>query len=127
MWTADSTQITADQTCWTADGYNGCDGGHAGSGYPVIIYETLPEKTLKTIVEKVKKYQEIEKQELISPEAIEAIAESMADTWKQEEMQGKMKLHGISQERAILSYKKTIESLINNEEDLVLILILASI
>ena len=24
MWTADSTQITADQTCWTADGYNGC-------------------------------------------------------------------------------------------------------
>lgn len=27
MWTADSTQITADQTCWTADGYNGCEGG----------------------------------------------------------------------------------------------------
>ena len=23
-WTADSIQITADQTCWTADGYNGC-------------------------------------------------------------------------------------------------------
>lgn len=24
MWTADSTQITADQTCWFADGFNGC-------------------------------------------------------------------------------------------------------
>ena len=35
MWTADSTQITADQICWTADGYNGCDvavDGGAGSG-----------------------------------------------------------------------------------------------
>lgn len=31
MWTADSTQITADQTCWTADGYNGCDIGGGGS------------------------------------------------------------------------------------------------
>ena len=30
MWTADSTQITADQTCWTADGYNGCN---MGGGY----------------------------------------------------------------------------------------------
>ena len=26
MWTADSIDITADQLCWTADGYNGCDG-----------------------------------------------------------------------------------------------------
>ena len=33
MWTADSINITADQTCWTADGYDGCnvDSG-AGSG-----------------------------------------------------------------------------------------------
>ena len=31
-WTADSTQITADQTCWTADGYNGCDLDLGGGG-----------------------------------------------------------------------------------------------
>jgi len=24
LWTADSIEIRADQTCWTADGYNGC-------------------------------------------------------------------------------------------------------
>lgn len=32
MWTADSTQITADQTCWTADGYNGCVNDSFGGG-----------------------------------------------------------------------------------------------
>lgn len=32
-WTADSTQITADQTCWTADGGNRClRGGVGGDG-----------------------------------------------------------------------------------------------
>ena len=32
MWTADSIDITADQTCWTADGYNGCDVDLGGGG-----------------------------------------------------------------------------------------------
>jgi len=29
-WTADSTRITADQTCWTADGGNRCLSGGVG-------------------------------------------------------------------------------------------------
>ena len=123
MWTADSTQITADQTCWTADGYNGCDRSFGGSGYPVVIYETLPVKTLKTLERKVKKYQE--KQEL-TPQAIEAIVETMADTWTQKDMKQKMELHGIDAPTAIESYKQTIKLLIN-DDDLSLILILASI
>ena len=32
MWTWDSTKITHDQTCWTYDGYNGCDIITGGGG-----------------------------------------------------------------------------------------------
>lgn len=35
MWTADSTQITADQTCWTADGSNNCCDGGGTSESPI--------------------------------------------------------------------------------------------
>lgn len=41
LWTADSIDITADQICWTADGYNGCDvddgitGGGRTYNYPI--------------------------------------------------------------------------------------------
>lgn len=125
MWTWDSTQITHDQTCWTYDGYNGC-GSYAGSGYPVIIYETLPAETVKTVVKKVKKYQKLEKKKEISPEAIEAIVEAMVDTWKQKDMQQKMETYNLTSERAIESYRQTIKLLIN-DDDLSLIIILASI
>ena len=30
MWSADSIEITADQTCWTADGYNNCSSSFSG-------------------------------------------------------------------------------------------------
>jgi len=32
MWTADSIDITADQICWTADGYDGCAATGGGGG-----------------------------------------------------------------------------------------------
>ena len=32
MWTWDSTEITHDQTCWTYDGYDGCQAEEGGGG-----------------------------------------------------------------------------------------------
>jgi len=43
MWTWDSIQIDFSQTCWTFDGYNGCekevDGSVYGSGRFDDVYE----------------------------------------------------------------------------------------
>jgi ASC-1-like (ASCH) protein len=97
---------------------------YAGAGHPVIIYETLPEKTVKRVVKKVKQYKEAKRK--IDKECIDAIVSSMVDTWSQKDMRAKMELYDISQEVAILSYKKTLERLIN-DDDLALVLILASI
>ena len=125
MWTWDSTEIDFSQTCWTFDGSNNCQ-IMAGSGYPVIIYHTLPIETVKEVAKKVKKYQKVEKKRVISPEAIKAIVEVMVDTWSKDDMQQKMDMYHITRDRAIESYKKTIRLLIQ-DEDLSLILILASI
>jgi hypothetical protein len=53
-WTADSTQITADQTCWTADGHDDCavfeDGsksaGPMGPGFFIFFQREIAEKTV---------------------------------------------------------------------------------
>ena len=34
-WTADSTEIRADQTCWTADGSNDCNDGGGTTCSPI--------------------------------------------------------------------------------------------
>ena len=125
-WTADSIQITADQTWWTADGFNGCI-ERCGSGYPVnpvIIYETIPVETVKKVVKKVEAYKKEEK--VVSPEAINAITESMVEAWSTDEMRKMMELYDISREVALLSYRETLKRLIM-DEDLAFVLILASI
>ncbi len=50
-WTADSTQITADQTCWTADGSNECEqeGTLLGGGGPGHYALELAEERLERI------------------------------------------------------------------------------
>ena len=98
----------------------------AGSGYPVVIYLSLPIETVKKVAKKVRKYQKVEKKKEISPEAINNIIEVMVETWSKDDMQQKMEMYHLTRERAIESYKKTIRLLINDEE-LSLILILASI
>lgn len=125
MWTADSTQITADQTCWTADGYNGC-GSYAGAGYPVIIYETLPEKTIKKVVKKVREYKEIEQTSVISQQAIDSIVDAMVGDWSQQDMLQKMDVYDLTEDMAIIAYETTIRHLITEDEDLAFLLILAS-
>ena len=125
MWTWDSTEIDFSQTCWTFDGSNNCQ-IMAGSGYPVVIYRSLPIETVKKVAKKVRKYQKVEKKKEISPEAINNIVEVMVETWSKDDMQQKMEMYHLTRERAIESYKKTIRLLINDEE-LSLILILASI
>jgi len=103
----------------------------AGGGYPdiphnaVIIYETLPVDTVKKVVKKVRKYKQKTKEVQISPANVDAIVGTMVDVWSQKDMKAKMELHDISQELAILSYRATIRQLIN-DDDLALILILAS-
>lgn len=132
-WTWDSTKITFDQTCWTFDGANFCiDRG--GSGYPAehtgprkSPYEFLDKVSLravKEVAEKVEAYKE-EKRE-IDQEAIQAIVESMVDTWPQPEMRQAMDDNGFDEMEAIAAYKATIAKLIQ-EEDLALLLILASV
>ena len=119
----DSEERFFDEECWFFDNSNECE-ILAGAGYPVIIYETLPVKTVEKVVKKVEAFKEEEK--VVSKEAIEAITESMAQEWSKEEMRKMMELHDISQEIALLSYKATLRALIM-DEDLALILILASI
>ena len=69
MWTADSVQITADQTCWTADGYNGCEitgggsGGGGGANPPQYISEEL-ERKLYPSRKKYEKYKREDKAHL---------------------------------------------------------------
>ena len=105
--------------------------GGAGGGYPeiphnaVIIYESLPEKTLEKVVDKVRKYKKKTKELQISPANVDAIVETMVDVWSQKDMKAKMELHDISQEIALLSYRATLKQLID-DDDLALILILAS-
>lgn len=105
----------------------------AGSGHPagltdelynaVIIYESLPVKTVKKLVKKVRKYKEAKKE--LNPENINAIVESMVDTWPKQEMTQSMDEYQLDEELAILSYKATLSQFIF-EDDLALILILAS-
>lgn len=52
MWTWDSAEITHDQTCWTYDGYNGCERQAEtllGSGGPGHYLEELWEERLGKI------------------------------------------------------------------------------
>ena len=125
MWSWDSVDITFDQTCWTFDGSNNC-AILAGAGYPVIIYETLPVKTVKNIRKKIVQYQKAEKTTEISKEAKEAIVSTMIDALSKKEIMDKMELFDISREIAIIRYRDTIKQLLN-DDDLAIILILASI
>lgn len=106
-------------------------GGHPGDVLPgdelynyVVIYESLPKKTIKKLVRKVRRYKEAKKE--INPEVINQIVESMVDTWPKAEMKREMKFHGLSQDLALLSYRETLRQIIN-DDDLALLLIFASI
>ena len=104
-----------------------------GGGYPdddiaELIYQELPQKTVKKLAKKVKKYQKaraLPQDKIISKESINAIVDTMVDTWPKYEMLEKMEKYNLDEYNAILAYKNTLKSLF--DDDLALILILASI
>lgn len=103
-----------------------------GSGSPdyeeaicELIYQEISQKTVKKLAKKVKKYQKAAKVKVVSKESINAIVETMVDTWPQAEMQEKMQNYNLNEYNAILAYKNTLRSLF--DDDLALILILASL
>ncbi len=85
------------------------------------IYEEIPVKTIKELNEKVKQYKAP-----LNKENVESIVGVMLDTWESDDMKAKMALHKIDQEIAMHMYRNTLKQLIA-EDDLALILILASI
>ena len=91
------------------------------------IYETLPLETIDRLVKKVEAYKEAEKVEALPPESVESIISTMVDIWPTDDMQAKMLEFDLSQELAILRYRRTLEQLILDDEELALILILANI
>ncbi len=120
---ASSGTRLASEICWLASGYDGCF-ILAGAGYPVIIYETLPLETVKEVAEKVQIAKKEEK--AIPPEKLDAIIDEMVDKWAKKDMEQKMREFRQTKEAAIESYRQTLLMLIQ-EEELALILILASI
>lgn len=102
------------------------DATAGGSGSPddFFVYEELSQKTVKKLAKKVQKYQKAEKK-AVSQESINAIVETMVDTWPKTEMQEKMEKYNLDEYNAILAYKNTLKSLF--DDDLAIILILASV
>jgi len=122
-------------TTFWADGfwYELPEEAAGGSGYPtVIIYETLPTKTIKRIIRRVRRYKKTsgakdsKSPRPLSPEHVNAIVEALAEQWPKDEMQHQMQLYKIDERLALLSYKATLRQLIN-DDDLALLLIFASI
>ena len=107
------------------------DAAAGGGGMPDIeelIYQELSQKTVKKLAKKVKKYQKAQalpQDRIISKESINAIVDTMVDTWPKAEMLERMESYDLNEYNAILAYKNTLKSLF--DDDLALILILASI
>ena len=88
------------------------------------VYDTLPQDTIKSLTEKVEAYTQAD--EAITPESVENIISSLVDTWPSEDMQSKMLEFDLSQELAIIRYRRTLRQLIQ-DEDLAILLILVNI
>jgi len=99
-------------------------GGHPEDIICELIYDEIPQKTVKKLAKKVEAYQKAENKP-VSAESINAIVETMVDTWPKAEMLEKMEKYDLSEYNAILAYKRTLTNLF--DDDLALILILASI
>ena len=128
--TVDTDILRADELCWTADGLNCCLILKGGSGYPVptvIVYETVPKKTIQAIVEKASIYKKTKKNGELSKDAQHAIVEALVDTWETEDMIKKMAQYNYDKEQAMEVYRNTLYQLLREEEELALILILASV
>lgn len=97
----------------------------AGAGYPVvIIYESLPKKTIRKITKKIKKPKD-KAYKKPSKEAIDKIVQALVKEWPKKELQEKMDFYDLTEEEAILSYEKTLLNLINDDLALLLIMVLA--
>ena len=85
----------------------------------LIVYDELPTKTVKKLNKKVKKYKASKRE--IDQEAVNAIVDSMVDTWESQDMQLKMDQYKLDEMQAILAYKATLRELL--QDDLALLLI----
>ena len=107
-------------------------GGGGEPDFDELIYREISQKSIKKLAKKVKKYQKAQKtdkkteQKAVSVEAINAIVETMVDTWPKAEMLEKMQDYDLNEYEAIIAYKRTLTHFLR-EEDLALILILANI
>ena len=105
----------------------GIEGPEGVEGEDERIYDTLPLETIDRLAKKVEAYKAVEKAEELPPESVESIISTMVDIWPSDDMQAKMLEFDLSQELAILRYRRTLEQLILDDEELALILILANI
>ena len=95
----------------------------AGSGYPVIYYETIPKKTLKQLVRRMARRKE---KPVLTPHAKKLIVEALIAGLPESEIEQKMIQFQITRELAIDYYRITLHQLIE-DEDLAIILILLNV